>query len=298
MAPVPPDVTGGFGFYTKSKSWGAGLFRGGTIIPWRVSYKVFAGYMDMNLNFYKTLPVKGETKFGVNIKSIPALLRVQKQLGFSNWSAGLQYFFVKTTARLESSILPDSLFKPKEFDNISSIPGILIEYDKRDNVFTPNKGTKIHADANFSYQFFGSDFDYTHLNAFAYQYIPIGHKDKWVCGLRADYQQVLGDIPFYFKPSLVLRGIPRGRYQGNVNALLETEQRWNVFRRWSAVFFTGVGKAFDKYHEFDDATWAYSYGTGLRYLLARKFKLYMGADIARGPEQWGFYIQFGSAWLK
>jgi hypothetical protein len=83
-----------------------------------------------------------------------------------------------------------------------------------------------------------------------------------------------------------------------VNALVETEQRWNVFSRWSAVFFTGVGKAFDNYSDFGSSIWAYSYGTGFRYLLARKFGLYMGADIARGPEQWGYYIQFGSAWLK
>ncbi|MFB6454037.1 BamA/TamA family outer membrane protein [Chitinophaga sp. Hz27] len=298
LAPIPPDITGGFAFYTASKSWGAGLFRSGTIVPWHLSYKVFAGYMNMNLNFYKTLPSLGEVKFKTNIKSIPAFLRLQKQLGYSNWSAGIQYVFVKTTAKQISHILPDSLFKPKELDNISSIPGVLVEFDNRDNIFTPNKGSKIHVDANFSYEAFGSDFNYTHMNGFFYKYFPIGHKKKWVSGFRGDYQQVIGDIPFYFKPSLDLRGIPRGRYQGNVNMLAETEQRWNVFRRWSAVFFTGVGKVFDEYADFGSSGWEYNYGTGFRYMLARKFGLYMGADVARGPEQWGFYIQFGSAWLK
>jgi hypothetical protein len=23
-----------------------------------------------------------------------------------------------------------------------------------------------------------------------------------------------------------------------------------------------------------------------------------GADVARGPEQWAFYVQFGSAWMR
>lgn len=298
MAAIPPDVTGGFGFYTANKSWGGGAGRSGTIIPWGVRYKVFAAYLDMNIDFYKTLPVKGETEFGVNLKTIPVFLQVQKQLGFSNWHAGVRYIFTKTTARLEKSVLPDSLFKPKEMDNISSIAGVLVEYDKRDNEFTPGKGTKLHVGANFSNHIFGSDFDYTNIEAYVYHYIPIGHKKKWVCGLRADMQQVLGDIPFYYKPSIDLRGIPKGRYQGDVNMLVETEQRWNIVRRWSAVFFTGVGKAFDDYSDFGSASWDYSYGTGFRYLLARKFGLYMGADIARGPEQWGFYIQFGSAWLK
>ncbi|SHM82368.1 Surface antigen [Chitinophaga jiangningensis] len=298
LAPIRPDITGGLAFYTDSKSWGAGLFRSGTIVKWRLSYKVFAGYASLNMNYYKTLPLVGEVKYGTNTKSIPAFLRVQRQIGYSNWSAGLQYFFVKTTAKLTDHLLPDSLFHPKEFKNISSIPGVLVEFDNRDNIFTPNKGTKIHVDGNFSYNVFGSDMEYTHLNGFVYQYIPIGRREKWVCGLRGDFQQVIGDIPFYFKPSIDLRGIPKGRYQGKTNALIETEQRWNVFSRWSAVFFTGVGKAFDEYDQFGDAPWSYNYGTGFRYLLARKFKLYMGADIARGPEQWGFYIQFGSAWLK
>ncbi|MEZ2445727.1 BamA/TamA family outer membrane protein [Chitinophaga sp. RCC_12] len=298
MAAIPPDITGGFAFYTANKSWGAGAGRSGTIIPWGMRYKAFAAYINLNMDFYKTLPVKGETEFGVNLKSIPVFLQVQKQLGFSNWHAGIRYMFIKTTAKLEKSILPDSLFKPKEMDNLSSIAGVLVEYDKRDNEFTPGKGTKMHVGANFSSHIFGSDFDYTNIEAYAYHYIPIGNKKKWVCGLRADLQQVFGDIPFYFKPSIDLRGIPKGRYQGNVNMLIETEQRWNIVRRWSAVFFTGVGKAFDEYADFGSAAWDYSYGTGFRYLLARKFGVYMGADIARGPEQWGFYIQFGSAWLK
>ncbi|HEY9258908.1 BamA/TamA family outer membrane protein [Chitinophaga sp.] len=298
MEPIPPDLTAGLAFYTANKSWGVGGGRSGSFIRWRLRYKIFAAYTDLNLKFYKTLPIKGETEFQVNLKSIPVFLRLQRQLGYSNWHAGFQYIFVKTTASLEHSILPDSLFKPKEMDNISSIAGVLVEYDKRDNTFTPSKGTKFHVGANFSNHIFGSDFDYTNLGAYVYHYIPIGSKKKWVCGLRGDMQQVLGDIPFYFKPSVDLRGIPKGRYQGNVTTLVETEQRWNIVRRWSAVFFTGVAKAFDDYSDFGSSSWDYSYGTGVRYLLARKFGLYMGADVARGPEQWGFYIQFGSAWLR
>ncbi|MBV7529732.1 BamA/TamA family outer membrane protein [Chitinophaga sp. sic0106] len=298
LAPIRPDITGAAGFYTDSKSWGAAAFRTGTVVKWGLRYAIFAGYADLNLNFYKTLPLLGEVKYGTNIKSIPAFLRLRKQLGYSNWLGGVQYTFVSTKARLTDPVLPDSLFKPKEFKNLTSMPGLLIEFDNRDNMFTPNKGIKMHIDGNFSYNVFGSDMEYTHLSGFVFDYIPIGKRNKWVSGLRADYQQVIGDIPFYFKPSIDLRGIPRGRYQGNTIAVVETEQRWNVFSRWSAVFFTGVGKAFDDYADFGSAAWNYNYGTGFRYLLARKFGLYMGADVARGPEQWGFYVQFGSSWVR
>lgn len=295
---IPPDITGAMGFYTASDSWGAGAFRSATIVPWQLRYKVMAAYLNLNLNFYKTLPRAGEVEYGTSIRMIPLFLRLQKQIGWKGFSAGVQYMFTKTEAKLTDPVLPDSLFKPKEFDNISSIAGLLVEFDNRDNIFTPNKGFKAHIDANLSAGFLGSDFDYTHLNGYGYAYFPIGHAKKWVSGFRFDMQQVFGDIPFYFKPSIDLRGIPRGRYQGNTNLLVETEQRWNVFSRWSAVFFGGTGKAFDEYSDFGSAKWVYNAGTGVRYLLARKFGLYMGADVARGPEQWGFYIQFGSAWLK
>ena len=62
--------------------------------------------------------------------------------------------------------------------------------------------------------------------------------------------------------------------------------------------FAGTGKAYDEWNEFSDADWHTSGGAGFRYLVARQFKIRMGMDLARGPEQWAYYIVFGSAWLK
>lgn len=295
MARIPPDITGGLGMYTASGSWAAFAARSGTFIKAGISYKAATGYMDLNLSFYPE--VKGEEKeVRVNIKSIPAFVRGIKQLGYSNFHAGLQYTFARTTAKLLDTPLLDSIFGEKELDNVSSVLGIVWEFDNRDNVFTPNRGIRAHIHANWSDDAIGSDFDYVNMEGYAYQYIPIGK--KWVSGIRGEMDQVLGDAPFYLLPSINLRGIPKGRYQGKVNATLETEQRWNFLRRWAAVAFGGTGIAFNEYDQFSDATWSYSFGVGGRYLLARKLNLYMGADVARGPEQWGFYIQFGSAWMR
>lgn len=296
MAPIAPDITGGLLMYTVNNTWGVGAGRMGTILKWKLHYMIGTGYFNVNMKYYRT--VKDEEKmYKFNIRTLPVFLRVQKQLGYSNWTAGIQYIFAHTTAALEHDTpVPDSLFGHQDFKNNTSVLGGIVEYDKRDNIFTPNKGSKIHAVGAYSGGFLGSDFNYWNLNGYVYKYIPFS--EKWICGLRADMEQILGDAPFYVLPSIDLRGVPKARYQGKTNALLETEQRWNMFHRWSAVFFTGVGKAFNDYNDFGGAEWVYSYGTGFRYLIARKLKLYMGADIARGPEQWGFYIQFGSAWLR
>lgn len=296
LAPSPPTMTGAAFMYTSSKSWMAGAARTGTFEKWRLRYTIGAAYSDLNLSYYKTILNK-EQELDLNIKMIPAFLRLKKRLGYSNFHAGVQYFFAKTKAELRNAPHLDSLLGPLEKDNTSSIPGILAEYDSRDNTFTPNKGVKVHVNANWSDEIFGSDNDYVHINGFGYVYLPFS--SAWVCAFRGDIQQMLGgDVPIYFLPSIDLRGIPRGRYQGKTNLLVETEQRWNFTHRWSAVFFGGTGKAFDNYSDFGSSQWVYNFGTGFRYKLARKLGLYMGADIARGPEQYGFYIQFGSAWAK
>lgn len=296
MAPIPPDITGGLLMYTASNTWGTGLFRSATITKWRLHYTVASGYFNVNMKYYRTVKEEEQT-YKFNIRTVPVFLRLQKQIGYSNWTAGLQYIFAHTTAALKNDTpILDSIFGPKDFKSNTSVLGPIIEYDKRDNTFTPNKGSKIHLAGNYSGEFLGSDFDYWNLTGYVYKYIPVS--DKWICGLRGDMEQIVGDAPFYVLPSIDLRGVPKARYQGKTNALLETEQRWNMFPRWSAVFFTGAGKAFNDYKDFGSSEWVYSYGTGFRYLIARKLKLYMGADIAKGPEQWGFYIQFGSAWLK
>jgi len=36
----------------------------------------------------------------------------------------------------------------------------------------------------------------------------------------------------------------------------------------------------------------------MRYLVARKLGLQMGMDVGRGPEDWAFYIVFGTPWLR
>jgi hypothetical protein len=119
-----------------------------------------------------------------------------------------------------------------------------------------------------------------------------------VSAVRADWQQATGDPPFYLLPYVDMRGIPLARYQGRTTYILETEQRFDVTRRWSAMAILGLAKAFDSYDEFADADLLYTYGTGFRYLVARQLKLRMGVDVARGPEVWAYYIVFGSAWTR
>lgn len=292
---IPPDITGAAAVYTANNTWILGAFRSGSIIKHRIRYRILAAYGDVNLTFYRKLPVTGEQSFDFNFKLIPVSGFAMKQIAHSNWYGGLQYLFMNTQVTRSTVAFPDYV-KPKEIKSNISQPGVITEYDIRDNIFTPNNGFKFHTDFSISDKVVGSDFNYKKLNAYMYAYHQLSQ--KVIGGLRLDMQQAFNSPPFYILPYIDMRGVPAARYQGMADALTEAELRWDFYKRWSAVGFGGTGKAFDYWNEFKDAELVYTFGTGFRYLIARKFGLRMGMDVARGPEQWAYYIIFGSSWLK
>lgn len=294
--PVPPDVTAAGALWTVNNTWGAVAAKSGTLVKARIKYRVITGYMNINASFYHTFQDIGEQKFKFNIKTIPLYAFAIKRIARSNWYVGLQYLLLKSRVKLQDNDQLPSFVTDKEANSFISQPGAIIEFDNRDNIFTPDKGIKVHVDGGWSDNIFGSDFDYGRINYYTYLYRPFGR--KVVGGLRIDGQQSIGTPPFYMLPFIDMRGIPSARYQGKADILTESEVRYDFVPRWSIVGFGGTGKAFDEWKDFGSAKWIYNYGAGFRYLVARKFKLRMGIDIAAGPDSWGYYIVFGSEWLK
>ena len=294
--PVAPDITGGAAAYTLNNTWLLAAFRSGTFVKSRIKYTIGGSYANINISFYRTFPGLGERQLKFNIATVPMLLQATKRIGLSHWYAGLKYIFSKSNVRFTGDDSLSQLTKALESSTLLSQLGAIVELDNRDNIFTPDKGIKFHVDAIRSGNIFGSDYDFWRLNYYMYGYLPLSR--QWTAGLRADAQQAFGDVPFYVLPYINMRGIPAERYQGNTSLLMETELRWDFVRRWSAVFFGGTGKAFDEWSDFGSSDWITSYGAGFRYLLARKFKLRVGVDLAHGPDNWAYYIVFGSNWLK
>lgn len=295
ITPVVPDITGAAAGYTANHSWFAGAFRSATFIKSRIKYIAGAAYGDINMSFYKTIPEMGEKAFGFDVKTSGLMLQSTKRIGYSNWYAGLKYLFTKTDLKYAGDSLP-SFVKPKEYGSIVSQLGGIVEFDNRDNIFTPDNGVKIHVDALRSDNIFGSDYEFWRLNYYSYLYKSV--LKNLTGGLRIDGQQSLGEPPFYMLPYINMRGIPIFRYQGEATILAELEARWDFTERWSVVMFSGAGKAFDAWSDFGESKTEFGYGTGFRYLVARKFKLRAGIDIAKGPDTWTYYIVFGSNWIK
>lgn len=280
---TPPSLTAAMAFATSNGSWGAG---GGHMGIWRddaIRYLGGAAYVDLNLDYYGA--VDAARRF--EMKAVPIVQELVFQIARSRLYAGARWVFADSRIRFSGA--PPGGVLGSEAESMVSGAGAVVTWDGRDTLFTPSQGTR--AEASFLYYApgIGSDYRFWKLHAYEHGYFPVSR--SVVVGFRVDAQLSGGDVPFYALPYVSLRGVPALRYQGNSAVVAETEVRWDFVPRWSALGFAGAG-AVDALRS--EVPW--SVGAGFRYLVARAFGLRMGLDVARGPEEWAFYVVFGNAW--
>jgi hypothetical protein len=292
---VPPDITAVAGFRTENGSQGGGVGHLGFTRDRNWRYAAGAGRVSLNLALFgePVLPGGGSADgLGYNIEATFALADVRRRLGDSDWFAGLRYVRADTSSRFDAT-RPESI-PARQLDSTIAGLAVVAEYDGRDNIFTPNAGTRLSLHAYDFGKAFGGDAEFRRYTAAVNSYREV-LRDV-VLGARVDYRGVTGDAPFYARPFIELRGIPVMRYQGDRVAVAELEARWNLDGRWSLVGFTGVGRASDRSGDLGSAASRITIGAGFRYYLARALGLHAGIDVARGPEESAFYIIIGSAW--
>jgi len=291
-----PDIVGAGGGYAHNGTWFAGGGYAGFWKDDRIRYRGLFGYGDINLKYYglgKGYLSEDPAEF--NIQSLFFLQQLTFRIGETPFMLGGKYFLGKTeVAAFEAGIIPE--VDQRDFNLINSGLGIIMEYESFNNILSPSKGIRVHLDYAQSLEFLGSDRNFGRLTFFTIGYFPV--TSRWHSGFRVESMLASSDTPFYSMPFISLRGVPVLRYQGELTMLAETEQFVNVYNRWSMVGFGGVGTTIPSLDDFNFGEPAWNVGFGFRYLLARLLGLQMGMDIARGPEDFAFYIVFGSSWLK
>jgi hypothetical protein len=293
---LPPDITGAFAMYTANKSWAGFAFRQGTFVKPGIKYRIGGGYADVNLTFYRTIQENNEKKFDVNITTSPLLLYVSKRISKSDLYLGFRYTFLNTKVFSEySDEMPDYI-DDYESTNIASSVGLYADWDKRNSIFTPDRGFQLLVSYMVDDEWTGSDYCFQKSSQLALWFFTI--KPNWISGLRFEGAQAFKDPPFYLLPFVNLRGIPVARYQGQQVYVAETEQRFDLNRRWSLVGFAGYGRTISDKVYLNLNENVYNYGAGFRYLIARVFNIRAGVDVAGGPDSWGWYIVFGHAWNR
>ena len=285
----PPTVTGVFGAYTSNKTAAAGAGHMNTFKDDHIRFTAVAAWANVNSTFYLAdQPLK------FNLEGILAYQETRFRFGDSRWfwGIGLSYLSADTAFRAD---LPDGtpikLF-PNDLKNVG-LSGKLA-WDSRDNTSMPNSGQLVDLSLWRYDDAIGGDYNYWNGKLKLTSFHPFG--ERFVLGLRLEYQAVSGDVPFFSFPYVNLRGIPALRYQGDRVAVGEIEARYNFSSKWAMIAYTGSGKVSSDLPIFDTDQSIYSYGLGARYKIFDVQNVWIGIDIARGPEDTNWYIQVGQAW--
>lgn len=247
-------------------------------------------------DFFPNLGQQGLLAEGIKFNVLGEFLfqQLKFRLRESNWWLGMDYLYSDAETKFFIQDQPIGLPPPLGKFQQGGV-GTVVEFDSRDSTFTPSRGLRGKLQYRNYADTWGSDFDFDHMRGSLNYFIPVGEYSS--LGLRLDGEAVRGEVPFFSYPFVSLRGIPAMRYQGQEVVTTEVEYLWGLTPRWTVNFFAGAGRttAVDTFAATDDTVAAG--GVGFRYRIARKLRMQVGIDVARGPEETAFYLTVGSAWF-
>ena len=285
----PPTVTGIMAAYTSNETAAVGI---GHMNSFRDDHIRFTGVIalaDVNSTFYLL-----DQPFKFNLEGALAFQETRFRFGDSRWFWGIGVSYLDASAAFKVELPEDApidLFR-SDLRNVGL--SAKLAWDTRDNTSMPDRGQLFDV-ALWRYdETIGGDYDYWDARLKLLSFHPL--HEKFVLGLRVGYATIDGKAPFFAIPWVSLRGIPALRYQGERVGVAEIEGRYNFTPRWALIGFAGTGRVSSGVAAIDTEQNIYSYGLGGRYKIFDAQNIWVGIDIARGPEETNWYIQVGHAW--
>lgn len=285
---APPNITVLGGAYTQNGTWAGAV---GHFHSWdgdRYRYLGGLAKVDANLDYFGV----GNQARAYELDGVGLIQQLLARIGNSRWFIGPRYIYFDANTAFKFGQDNLNLVGQGRNQHISAV-SLVVDYDSRDNIFFPNRGSYAELEAQFARDGIGSTQNYDLYAARAYTWLPLSK--TIILGLRADSRFSSGDVPFYVQPYVDLRGVKKARYQDRNAISTEMELRWDFIPRWSVLGFTGVGKAYGR-ESFSAAANVVSVGMGFRYLIARRLGLAIGLDVAHSKDQNAVYVQLGTAW--
>jgi hypothetical protein len=292
-----PNITVVGGAATENGTW---ALMAGDVRNWlddRLQTLVGVVRASVNLDFYGIGKdnVLNDHPVSYTLEPVVGLVRAKYRLGNSKYWAGLGYAVASTEVTFDAPSTTPGLPDIQQESHVGGLAPTL-SYDSRDNMFTPLNGTFVEVTAGLFSPTLGSDSEFQRYSLIALHYLPL-HPDVTL-GLRGDVTASMGDVPFYMRPFITLRGTPVMRYQGDEIAQVEAEVQWRCWKRFSLVGFAGYGAAWNDFERVDNERTVVTGGAGFRYEIARAYGLHMGLDLAFGPDVTAIYVVVGSAWMR
>ena len=292
-----PNISIVAGIATENGTWAAFAGDSSHWFDDRVQSLAAGGTGEINLDFFglgdasESLDEPVSYSLDFSLAMLQGSWKIKPK---SPWSIGLRYIYSQVEPKLRDE--PQFPGLADSIDIKISAPAAVLEYDSRNNLFTPTSGMYAESVYLASREELGATEDFERFQQVVMGWMPLA--EKWTLGLRADYQWASDGTPFFLRPYIKLRGVEAMRYQGDEMASVEAEARWQVHGRWSLVGAAGYGSAHTERASYSATRDIVSGAVGFRYELARKFGLHAGMDVGFSSGTTAVYFQMGNAWFR
>ena len=240
-------------------------------------------------------PAEDEEDYSYRVTDI--FVKLQKKV-FSRLNFALQYEHQNNniTEVEERGLLETGMFLGSEGAKVSGL-SLLANWDSRDNIFSPSRGSFYQWTVTFFRKTFGSDYHFDRLNLDLRTYFCLF--SDHVLAIHGFISSTRGEVPFQILPFLggpmIMRGFYQGRYRDKNAVVFQMEYRLPLWRRLRMVGFASAGDVADKINRFVLANFKIAFGTGIRFALKPEEKLNFRFDIGISRESVGFYFTITEA---
>lgn len=285
----PPTLTGIFGAYTSNETAAGGIGHMNSFREDHIRFTGVIGLANINSTFYVL-----DQPFKFNLEGLMVYQETRFRFGDSKWFWGIGLSYLDASSAFKVELPEDAPVGLFRTDVTNSGLAAELAWDTRDNTSMPNRGQLFNLAVWRYDEAIGGDFDYWNAKLKLLSFHPL--HEKFVLGFRLEYSTIDGRAPFFAIPWIDLRGIPALRYQGDSVAVAEVEGRYNISPKWAVIGFAGGGSVSSDDPIIDTDQRIYAYGLGGRYKIFEVQNVWVGIDIAKGPEDVNWYIQVGHAW--
>ncbi len=283
---TPPSRVGVTAQISTNKSWFAFGYGQLYLFGDRLRVGAGGGYMDSRFQTWVDLGDAGMIEVPFDSRGpvvfLAPLVRVYKKL------------YVGPTAHIAHMKVTfepgDGLPSYTETSNSNSL-GAAIVWDGRDNQYNPSGGLEVNLRFGANPSWLNNDSTFNKLMLFANDYHRLDHNK--VLASRFAATVGLGSVPFTsqnYIGNTDIRGYTKGEYRGNQTYALQSELRWNFYKRWGCVGFFGLAMTVDPKSQLLPGG-----GAGIRYKILRKYNINAGIDGAVGKDDWGIYFRLTEA---
>ncbi len=290
---LPPSSTGIFGFYSENNSWIGAAFQQFYLDGDRWRLMAAGGTGSVKYQFDPASVGPGFPDGFIDYTTATGFLFLQGQR--QTWN---DLYLGLAAVSWSAEVSADADVPSTSAERYTG-PGVVADWDKRNDVMTPTDGYAVSGRMIFYDDSFGSDANFQALSLAVSSYRELSGPERVLAG-RFMYESAYGDVPFSAETIVNgnrnLRGYANGSHRADQLLMVETEYRWNFYHRWGAVVFAGLAWSADEVSQMTLADTLPGSGIGLRFRMIDAYRINARIDYGWGKDDQAVYFSIGEAY--